>query len=97
VGCSLFVYWHVAPGDQPAAEAATRALQQRWREQERALEARLYRRTDEAHGRVTLMETYAAPGGLSRQLQALLIEEGSRQLAHLALSGRHVERFEPAD
>lgn len=96
-GPALFIYWHTSPGDAPAAEAAIRSQQARWRGQLPGLDARLYRRSDAAGDRVTLMETYAMAGGLSAVLQARLLAEAESSLGHWALGGRHVEDFESAD
>jgi len=89
----LFVYWHVAPEQAAAAEAATRDFQSQACARHPGLQARLYRRRDGERARVTLMETYASPNGLPPDLA----EVAADALAAWAASPRHVERFEPAD
>jgi quinol monooxygenase YgiN len=90
---ALFIYWHAAPDQAAAAEAAARDFQAKARARHLGLLARLYRRSDGERARVTLMETYADPAGLPPDLA----EESAQALAAWAVSGRHVERFEPAD
>ena len=90
---SLFIYWHVAPADAAAAEAAARDFQARCRIQYPGLQAHLFRRQDGDRARVTLMETYACAAGVPNTLRA----DAETALTRWALSGRHVEIFETAD
>jgi hypothetical protein len=97
MACELFIYWHLAQLQQ-ADEALGKAqrLQQRLIARLPGLQARLYRRSDEAAGKVTVMETYSLPGGLGPEQQALIEQMGDEALARWC-SGRrrHVERFQP--
>ena len=90
---ALFIYWHTALDQAAAAEAAARDFQAWARTRYPGLQAHLYRRSDGERARVTLMETYARPDGLPPELA----QEGAQALAAWAASGRHVERFDPAD
>lgn len=90
---ALFIYWHAAPDQAAAAEAAARDFQAQARARHLGLQAHLFRRSDGDRARVTLMETYASVGSLPPELA----DEAAQALAIWAASGRHVERFEPAD
>jgi hypothetical protein len=90
---SLFIYWHVAPEDAAAAEVAARDFQAVCRMKHPGLQAHLFRRQDGDGARVTLMETYVHAAGVPGTLQA----DAETALTRWALSGRHVEVFEPVD
>ena len=88
----LFVYYRVPAADlRPVIEAA-RALQATLRARHPGLEADLLRRPELRDGDATLMETYAAAGGIDDALAA----EIERLAADAGLPRpRHVEVFEP--
>lgn len=97
MAAELFIYWHLAqPQQADEALGEARRLQQRLCACVPGLQARLYRRSDEAAGKVTVMETYALPAGLGPDQQVLIEQAGDAALARWC-SGqrRHVERFEP--
>lgn len=94
-GRSLFIYWKVAPGRLDAALHAVRRFQAGARSADE--QASVLRRADSpAAGSITLMETYAAPGGLSPGRVQALVTASAAALADWAEAGRHVEVFEPA-
>jgi hypothetical protein len=94
-GRSLYIYWKVAPGRLPAALDAVRRFQA---EAVAAGEsAEVLRRADAAiAGSITLMETYAAAGGLPPERVAALVAQSAAALDAWAEAGRHVEVFETA-
>lgn len=85
----LYVYYRVAEEALPAALAAVRAFQTELAQEHPALQARLLRRPELREGQVTLMETYALPGGIPAGL-AERIAAGTPALP----APRHVEAFE---
>lgn len=88
MSAELFIYWHVEPAAGASALAQALAFQHALRAEHSGLEARLYRRDDPARRRITVMETYAADGGLPASLQAAV-------LAPAWCPGtRHLEVFE---
>ncbi|WP_284620401.1 DUF4936 family protein [Aquabacterium humicola] len=94
----LYVYYRIDAGALAAVREAVMAMQAALRSEQPTLEAALLRRPEAKDGEITLMETYAAPGGIDAALQARI--EGSAAAAFAALAGclrspRHVERFEP--
>lgn len=92
----LYVYWHCAAARTEAAVQAVAACQTALRRRLPDLQARLLRRADAgADGRVTLMEIYARPGGLTAAEAAELLAAAAETLAGWADSPRHVEVFEP--
>mgnify|MGYP001766004705 CR=1 FL=1 len=92
---SLFVYWKVDAAAAPAAIAQAQAAQAGLRAQWPGLEARLWRRDDTAP-QVTVMETYAAAGGIEAADQVLIEAALAQALAGLGSGARHVEVFRPA-
>jgi Domain of unknown function (DUF4936) len=95
VSRSLFVYWKVDAAAAPAAIARAHAAQAGLRAQWPALEARLWRR-DDAAPQVTVMETYAAAGGIEAADQARIEAAMAPALAGVGAGTRHVEAFRPA-
>ena len=94
-GRSLYVYWKVAPARLSAALGAVREFQAAARSPDE--QASVLRRADSpSAGPITLMETYAAPGGLSPERVQALVAASAAALASWAEAGRHVEVFEPA-
>lgn len=92
----LYVYWHCAAARADAAVQAVAVCQAALRHRHPDLRARLLRRADAgADGRVTLMETYARPGGLADAEAAELLAAAAETLAGWADGPRHVEVFEP--
>jgi hypothetical protein len=91
VSLRLYIYWKVQP--QRLAEA-TDAVR-RFQANHPGAEPTLLRRSEgtEPPGVVTLMETYAAQ---DEPACAALASAAQAALGHLAVGGRHVERFEPA-
>jgi hypothetical protein len=91
----LYVYWHCAAARTEAAVQAVAACQAALRRRLPDLQARLLRRADAgADGRVTLMEIYARPGGLTAAEAADLLAAAAAALAGWADGPRHVEVFE---
>jgi hypothetical protein len=91
---SLYVYYRIDAASVGDAAAAVRGFQAELREAHPALQAALLRRPGEQDGQVTLMETYATPGGVSDSLQRR-IDEAARCLAPWLRGARHTEVFEP--
>ena len=94
---ALYVYYRVAQRDLPAVARAVRVVQARWCARHSGLCADLLQRADEgtAAEHVTLMETYARPGGVSSALQAAIEMELAAVLAPWLQGPRHVEVFLP--
>lgn len=95
-GTAVFVYYRVAEHDLPALRVAARAMQAALSGDEPGLHCALLRRPGLREGQVTLMETYAAPGGVGAALQAR-IDTAALALAPWIAGARHVELFEPLD
>lgn len=91
----LFIYWRAATASTPWARAAATAMQATARQAHPGLVAALYQRADEFGDTVTLMETYRMPGGISAELQAVLVATGEQALRGLCQGPRHVEVFVP--
>ena len=86
---------HRAPSPEDLLEQQERLVYQaRLRESHPGLDARLLRRPGGPDGQVTLMETYAMPGGVSEAVQAR-IDEAATCLAAWLRGARHTEVFEP--
>jgi hypothetical protein len=94
-GRALFVYYRVEPARLAATVDAVRAMQQRLRHHHPGLQADVWRRPPAAGQPVTLMETYAAAGGIDDVLAAA-IAQAALALPAGRLGERHVEVFEPA-
>jgi len=96
---SLFIYWKIDPTAAAMALAGMAMFQQTLRQRHIGLVARLYRRADEAGTTVTLMESYACPGGIDATLQAAIVDAGASACARWCHGQRHVEVFDewPAD
>lgn len=91
----LYFYWRARPDAVAPALAAARALQQRMRECDPDLDARLLRRAEGDES--TVMEIYAAPHGIDAERRRRLQEEGDAALAPWLDGPRHLEVFEPVD
>ena len=91
---SLYVYYRIDAAKLGDAVESVRGFQAQLCEGHPALQAALLRRPGEHDGQVTLMETYAMPGGISGALQAR-IEDVARCLMPWLRGARHVEVFEP--
>lgn len=93
----LYVYYRVPAGRLAEAVSAAQAMQQGLVRDRPGLVARLLRRTDAAAGadEVTLMETYALPGGLDEGFAAVLDAAAAPWSAALGAGARHAERFAP--
>jgi hypothetical protein len=91
----LYVYYRVPAARLPEATAAVHATQRALCERHPGLHAALLRRTDAAGdaGDVTLMETYASPGGLDDAFAAELDAAAAAWAAAVGAGARHVERF----
>lgn len=91
---SLYVYYRIDAASVAEVVAAVRSFQLRLGESHPGLQAALLRRPGEQDGQLTLMETYAMPGGISDALQAR-IDEAAACLATWLRGTRHTEVFEP--
>ncbi len=91
----LFIYWLVPAGCLADAATATQTWQQALAEQQPALRCGLYRRADAAGGPDTLMETYAAAGGIDDALLRTIASAGDAATAGFRDGARHLEIFEP--
>ena len=94
----LYVYYRVVVRDADALRVAVTEMQDRLRREIPGLQARLLRRTDQAAGSDTWMETYAVPpsasaGGVSDALHAT-IEQHAAAWRHLCDGPRHTEVFD---
>lgn len=99
----LYVYYRVPAARLPEATAGVHAMQQMLRQRHPGLQAALLQRTDVAAGTdadaadktadITLMETYATPGGLDDAFSAELDAAVSTWMAACGAGPRHVERF----
>jgi hypothetical protein len=85
----LFVYYRVTHADNACLAAAQ--AQATLRAASPALQTACYARTD-AQG-VTVMETYAHPGGIDTQLQCLIAAQMEPAVATWLAGPRHLERF----
>ena len=90
----LFIYWKTGREQAAEAAAAMADLHVELAGRHAGLLARLYRRADEAGDAVTLMATYACPGGIAAPLQAEIVATGNRASAPWCRGARHVEVFE---
>ena len=89
----LFVYWHVDSADAAAAIAATHGFQAALRARFPALNARLYKRSEERDGRVTVMEVYAGAPAMLPGIDEAIATAASKALATWLRGPRHVETF----
>ena len=91
-GRRLFVYYRVPGAELSTVVAAVRELQAALRARHPCLKAALLRRPELRDGAVTLMETYAAAGGIDDVFAAAI----ERHATDAGLpQPRHVEVFEP--
>ena len=93
----LFIYWKTEAGSAAVAAAAMVAFQHALTARRAGLLARLYRRAaenDSGAAFVTLMETYACPGGVDAALQAEIVAGAARAAAGWCQGERHVEVFD---
>ena len=91
-GRALFVYWRIDATDLPATLVAVHAAQAQLASAWPGLQARLWQRSDPGVP-ATVMETYAAPGGIDAAAQARI----DAAVAGHVPAQRHVEAFLPAD
>ncbi len=91
---ALFVYWKTDRAVAAAALDGMAVFQQQLRQRHAGLRARLYRRAEEAGTTVTLMETYARPGGIDAALQAAIVDAAAAAGGAWCLGQRHVEVFD---
>ena len=91
----LYFYWRARADAVASALAAGRALQRRLRERYPDLDARLLQGAE--GDLATVMEIYAAPGGIDAERRRQLQEEGDAALAPWLDGPRHLEVFEPVD
>lgn len=91
-GRALFVYWRVDPAALPAVRAAVHRAQAALAGDWPGLQVRLWERVDGTSGSATVMETYAAPGGIDAAGQARI----DATMAPCVPAPRHVEAFVPA-
>ena len=94
---SLYVYYRIDAASLDEAAAAVREFHARLRETTPGLQASLLRRPGAQDGQVTLMETYAMPGGIGQPLQAEIDAAAATVLAPWQRGPRHTEVFEPLD
>ena len=92
----LFIYWRVEAQHLQAAVEAVGRFQRELRARQPQLQARLFQRVDEDTALATLMETYAAPGGIDATLHQAIVVQGTQAAAPWCQGPRHVEVFEPA-
>ncbi len=101
---SLFIYWKLPAPQAAAALAAARAWQARLCAAHPGLNAALYQRVPasddppsgaslSATGPVTVMETYAMPGGINPGLEAAIVDAGTAALQAFGAPRRHIEVF----
>ena len=91
---ALFIYWKARPEDLARALAAAREFQSELSQRHPLLAACLYQRAESGAPLVTLMETYAQPGGLDAAVELAIVEEGFAKLGVWCQGVRHEERFE---
>lgn len=89
-GRALFVYWRIAAQDLAVVLAAVRTAQAQLKADWPDLQVRLWQRSD-AGVPATVMETYAAPGGIDAAAQARI----DAVVGPFVPVPRHVEAFEP--
>lgn len=92
----LFIYWRVQARLLPAAVQAMTRFQDDLRGRQPGLQARLLRRVDANDTQATLMESYAAAGGIDATLHQAIVVQGAQAAAPWCQGARHVEVFEPA-
>jgi hypothetical protein len=93
----LYVYYRIDAAMLDAVRDAVLAMQAALRLAHPGLETALLRRPEAADGELTLMETYAAAGGIDGTLQARIEAAAGAALEGRLRGPRHVERFEPLD
>ncbi len=91
-GRQLFVYWRVTPGDEAQALAALADAQARLQADRPGLRTCRFERIG---GPPTLMETYAADGGIDPSTQQAIERRVDAATARWRAGERHVEVFEP--
>ncbi|MDO9091535.1 MAG: DUF4936 family protein [Rubrivivax sp.] len=92
----LFIYWRVQAQQLQLAVQAMARFQGELCARQPQLQARLFKRVDEDQALATLMETYAAPGGIDNSLHQAIVVQGTQAAAPWCQGPRHVEVFEPA-
>ena len=95
LGRELYIYWHLAPADLEVAAQAVTTFHNALRLRHGGLQARLLRRVNEPEHKATLMETYAAPGGIPLWLQAEIVADGANAAAAWCRGLRQMDVFEP--
>jgi hypothetical protein len=95
----LFIYWHVAGRDLPAALNALRDWRFGLLAQQPGLRCGLYQRVGTAQADATVMESYAIDAalphpGIDDALCRYIDQAGHAQLQHWLRGARHVEVFD---
>lgn len=90
---SIYVYYRINAAALPEVAAAVRRFQAALSNAYPALQVAVLRRPGEKDGEVTLMETYAMPGGVNESVQAQ-IAAAATALAPWQRGARHTEVFE---
>jgi Domain of unknown function (DUF4936) len=93
---SVYVYYRVALGQAPAAQAGVHRLFQSLKASCPGLQTRLMRKVHgpQAESDATWMEVYTHPQGVDAELLARMADEAHALLAHQT-GPRHVEVFTP--
>jgi hypothetical protein len=91
---ALYIYYRIDAARLAEAASTVHAFQALLRHAHPPLQAALLRRPGEHEGQVTLMETYAMPGGIDDALQSK-IDSAATALAPWQRGARHTEVFEP--
>lgn len=92
---ALFVYYRVAEADAAAAAEVIKRCQTELRLAQPGLQCQLWRRPEAPMGEVTLMETYAAPGGIDEALAQRIEALAAQALSPWMRGTRHTEVFVP--
>jgi hypothetical protein len=93
----LYVYWKAPAAHADAVPTEVGPVLHALMRSHPGLQARLLRRADPGGDRVTWMETYTAPSGVTPALQAQIEAALAPLLARLQAGPRHTEVFEAAD
>ncbi|MBL0089129.1 MAG: DUF4936 family protein [Ideonella sp.] len=92
---ALFVYYRVAEADAALVAAAVRQCHTALRRVRPDLQCQLWRRPELRDGEVTVMETYALPEGIGRDLADWIDECATSAVAPWVRGQRHAEAFVP--
>ncbi len=93
-GQRLYVYYRVPSAALAGTVADVHAMQSQLRATHPGLLTELLRRPPQAGADVTLMEVYAAPGGVDAGLQAAINAAAAGLQGAAGQAPRHVEVFE---